>query len=93
MAGRGAVCGGAAGIGGAIVSKITWGPIIPHNGSPDCPADARDVPCMIDHQSTGWIGGLGLVKGGEWIDAWRNVTFYCIPLPTPDVTADLVAAV
>ena len=58
---------------------ITWGPEREHDGSPNCPADARDVPCMITDIR------FGLIEAplrGNYI-AWQHVTAYRLPADVP----------
>lgn len=68
---------------------IEWGPERPHDGSSDCPADARDVPCMILYTPDDFCGANGRITGGQWL--WGGVTAYRIPIVAPS-EADLLRA-
>ena len=74
---------------------ITWEEIDrPHEGSPNCPADARDVPCMVKAYGL-WHGGISDgAKGITW--DWSDVTAYRLPAitaPADPVRDALVASV
>ncbi|MGL4406365.1 MAG: hypothetical protein ACRCT6_11425, partial [Notoacmeibacter sp.] len=64
-----------------MTNAITWGPIRQHDGSAECPAEARWVPCMIRTGDDHWRGDHGILAGNGW--HWRAITAYRIPLTTP----------
>ena len=58
-----------------------WSPWIEHDGSPNCPVEARDIPCRIVDCRTGEdieCGRAGRITGITW--SWRFVKAYCIPM-------------
>lgn len=67
------------------MTPIIWSDPIPHDGSPECPADARDVPCAVAFYQDSWLGLDGKRLGKDSAN-WKYVIAYRIPItqPAPD---------
>lgn len=75
------------------LTAINWSDPIPHDGSPGCPDEARDGPCMVFGQNGDWEI-ITPEDGPGWAICWPNVTHYCTPItqPAPDPAQALLDA-
>lgn len=69
---------------------IQWGPEQKHDGSPECPADARDVACSVITGNNILRGNDGHFTGRAY--NWQFVTAYRIPVAAPSMADELAEA-